>query len=129
MQQPKGIEWEQVSFVVGQREDKLPHPLPEPLFRRTCARCSAQTYTETGYPLDVPLFCNVCAVDVTKQVKEDPASILQWDMPVALKARLIDIAQERRIPIEDICRDFLQWKLGRPTQANLFTKSSKKHEE
>jgi hypothetical protein len=50
-------------------------------------------------------------------------------MPIAMKVRLIDIAQERRLPIEDICREFLQWKLGRPTQANLFTNSSKKHEK
>jgi hypothetical protein len=120
MQQPKGIDWESVSFVVGQREDKLPHPLPEPLFRRTCARCSAETYTETEYPLDVPVLCNVCAAAVAKDAEEDPSSLLQWDIPIALKARLIDIAQERRLPIEDICREFLQWKLGRPTQAGLF---------
>src|SRR3954470_10256619 len=96
-----------VSFVVGQREDKLPHPRPEPLFRRTCARCSAATYTEIEYPLDVPLLGNVCAAAVAKDVKEDPASLLQWDMPIALKVHLIDIAQERRLPIEEVCRDFL----------------------
>src|SRR5436305_13231735 len=60
------------------------------------------------------MLCNVSAATVTKEVEEDPSSLLQWDMPIALKAHLIDIAQERRLPIEEVCRDFLAWKLARP---------------
>jgi hypothetical protein len=122
----KYIDWKNVTFVMGTRSDLAPRPLPQPVFSRSCGNCQALTYTETEYPHDVPVLCNVCAATVTAQGEADADTLLLYDMPADLKARLIDIAQARRLPVEEVCKDFLQWKLRRPTKASLYNKTEKK---
>jgi hypothetical protein len=126
MTQPKGIAWQHVSFVVGTRADLAPSPLPQPVFTRTCGNCETETYTETEYPADVSLLCNVCAAKVNAESEDDPDTLLLYDFPDDVKARLIDLAHQRRLPVEVVLKDFLAWKLGRPTQANLYHKPAKK---
>jgi hypothetical protein len=120
MTTPKGIDWKHVSFVVGHREDVTKEEWKKNAFIRMCSKCNAKAYLETDYPHDVPVVCNVCAADITTQLEGESATQLLYTLPNDLKARLIDMAQEQRIPIEDVCRDFLSWKLGRPTQASLY---------
>ena len=121
----KGIDWKNVTFVMGTRFDLAPRPLLEPVFSRICDNCQALTYTETEYPHDVPVLCNVCATTVTAQNEGDADTLLLYDMPADLKVRLIDIARERRLPIEIVCKDFIEWKLGRSTKARLSPTSKK----
>src|SRR3954470_11126236 len=123
----KDIDWKHVSFVVGHREDVTKEEWKKNAFKwkknafiRTCSKCNAKAYLETDYPHDVPVVCNVCAADITAQLEGESATQLLYTLPNDLKARLIDMAQEQKIPIEDVCRDFLSWKLGRPTQASLY---------
>ena len=126
MAEPKGIDWLNTSFIVGTRKDLAPHPLPEPVFPSTCGNCQSDIYTETGYPADVPILCNVCAANVASESEGDPDTLLLFDMPNDVKARLLDIAQQRRVPVEEVFNDFLSWKLGRPTKARLYHRPEKK---
>src|SRR3712207_404825 len=107
MTQYKGIDWQNNSFVVGTRADVAPVPTPQPAFTRQCAECRHDTLTEVQYPQDVPIVCNVCAALFTKQLEEDPDTSLLWDMPIAVKARLIDEAHKRNMPVEEIFNKFL----------------------
>ncbi len=122
----KGIDWTQVAFVVGTREDLAPNPLPQRVFARECEICRRKSYTETDYPHDMPLLCNVCASKITAQLEQDSATKLLYDLPNDLKIRLIDIAQARRLPVEEVCKEFLHWKLRRPTEASLYNKTEKR---
>ena len=129
MTQAKGIDWKHVTFVMGTRSDLAPDPLPQPVFKRKCEHCGSDTYTETEYPLDVPMVCNVCASNITATAEQDSTTQLLYDLPNDVKARLIDLAQQQRLPVEAVYKDFLEWKLGRPTRANLYNKSAKKEEK
>jgi hypothetical protein len=71
-------------------------------------------------------FCNVCASQYAQVVEQDPDSIVLSDFPVDLKVRLIDMAQQHRLPVEEVFQKFVQWKYGRPAQVNLNNKSIKK---
>src|SRR4051794_16955176 len=122
MSKPTGIDWKQATVVVGHREDVTPDAWKEQAFTRQCANCHAKTYLETEYPTDVPILCNLCAAQYATIVEQDPGSLLMYDMPTDLKARLIDIAQERRLPIEDVCKEFLNWKLGKRIYPRLYCK-------
>jgi hypothetical protein len=119
MAEPKGIDWKNVSFIVGTRSDLAPAPLPQQVFTRTCGNCQSETFTETEYPADVVVLCNVCAASVAAESEGDPDTLLLYDMPIDVKARLIDLAHQRRLPVEEVFQDFLAWKLGRPTKASL----------
>jgi hypothetical protein len=129
MNNPKGIDWKHVTFVMGTHVDHLPTTLPAVIYKRPCGNCGADTFTETEYPLDVPLLCNVCAATITAPAEHDDETLLLYDLPNAVKARLIAIAHERRIPVEAVYKDFIEWKLGRPTRAKVYNKSEKKTSE
>jgi hypothetical protein len=129
MTQSKGIDWKHVTFVMGTRADLAPPPLPQPVYQRNCENCGSITYTETEYPLDVPMLCNVCAATVTAESESDSDTLLLFDMPNDLKARLIDLAYQKRIPVEAVFKDFMEWKLERRTKASLYNKSLKKEEK
>ena len=122
----KGIDWTNVTFVTGTRSDLAPKHLPHKIYMRLCGKCGAKTCTEVEYPLDVPLLCNVCAADIAASAEGDPDTLLMYDFPADVKARLLDIAHERRLPVEVVAKDFLEWKLGRPTKATIVPISQKK---
>src|SRR3954466_2823199 len=122
MQKSTGIDWKQATVVVGHREDVTPEAWKERAFIRECANCHARAYLENEYPHDAPVVCNICAAQYATIVEQDPGSLLMYDMPIDLKVRLIDIAQERRLPIEDVCEEFLNWKPGRQTHPKLYSK-------
>jgi hypothetical protein len=122
----KGIDWSRAAFVIGTREDLAPTPLPQRVFARECENCRRKTYTETDYPHDMPLLCNVCASKITAQLEHDLSTQILYDLPNDLKIRLIDIAQSRRLPVEEVCKEFLHWKLRRPTKTILYNKTVKK---
>jgi hypothetical protein len=126
MTTPKGIDWTNVTFVTGTRHDLAPTPFSQEVYTRPCGKCEAKTLTEVEYPLDVPLLCNVCAAQITASAEADADTLLLYDFPADLKARLIDFAREKRLPVEEVFKDFLAWKLGRPTKAILSTTSEKK---
>jgi hypothetical protein len=126
MRQPKGIHWLNTSFVIGTRKDLAPTPLPQPVYASTCGKCQSETFTETEYPADVVVLCNVCAASVAAESEGDPDTLLLYDMPIDVKARLIDLAHQRRLPVEEVFKDFLVWKLGRPTKARLYHRPEKK---
>jgi hypothetical protein len=129
MAESKGIHWLDNAFVVGTRADLAPTPLPHPIFTHQCTHCGATTLTETEYPHDIPIICNVCASDVRRQLEEDSSTQLLYTMPNDVKVRLIDLAHQRRLPVEEVFKDFLDWKLERPTHAHQSTKSGKKTKE
>jgi hypothetical protein len=121
-----GIDWTHVTFVTGQRADHLPATLPPQLFKRPCGNCSIETYTEIEYPLDVPLLCHVCAATVAAGAEADPETLMLYDLPNAVKARLTALAHQQGVPPEVVFKDFLEWKLGRPTKAIHYKKPEKK---
>jgi hypothetical protein len=94
-------------------------------FVSECGNCKAKAYAETEYPLDVPVLCNLCASQFTAKIEQDPDTLLLFDMPNDVKARMIDIAFEQRLPVEEVYKQFLQWKLGRSTRADLYHKPEK----
>ena len=121
-----GIDWKSVTFIIGHRAD-----LTEPEWRvnahsRNCGRCVEKTYTEIEYPLDVPLSCNVCASEVTAQAEKDKSNLILYDLPIEVKVRLIDKAQASGIPVDEVYKQFLDWKLGRPVEAHYAAKAKKK---
>jgi hypothetical protein len=126
MKHPTGIDWQHVTFITGQRKDRLPATLPPQLFTRPCGNCAMETYTEVEYPLDVPLLCHVCAASVAAEAEENPETLILYDLPDDVKARLTALAHQRGVPPEVQFKDFLEWKLGRPVKATLYRKSDKK---
>jgi hypothetical protein len=126
MSKPTGIEWLDSSFVVGTREDLAPTPLPHRVFTHQCSHCGAQALTESEYPHDIPVVCNVCAAEVTKQIEQDSTTQLLFNLPAHVKAQLVDLAFQKRLPVEAVVKDFVDWKLGRATKASLQTKPEKK---
>jgi hypothetical protein len=127
MAQPKGIDWKNVKFVVGHRCDLAPAS-PSPVFQRNCGNCQAGTVTEVEYPVEVPVLCNVCSALLTAQFEEEGTLVL-YDLPMEAKARLIEYAQERGLPVETVLKDFLDWKLGRVTKAAYYPSASKKQDQ
>jgi hypothetical protein len=102
MAQGKGIDWKNVKFVMGTHADHLPDPLPQPVFIRQCEKCGTDTYTETEYPLDVPIVCNVCVSQITAPIEQDSDTLLLYDLPNDVKARLTEIAQQNGLPPEQV---------------------------
>jgi hypothetical protein len=129
MKKPTGIDWQHTTFAVGQHADHLPATRPRQLFKRPCGNCGADTYTEIEYPADVPLLCNVCAASVAAQLESDASTLFLSDMPIDVKARLIDIAHQQRRSVEEVYKGFLAWKLGRPTKAPLYRKAAQKRKK
>ncbi len=70
------------------------------------------TYTEVEYPADVPLLCNVCAATVAAKAEEDPETLLLYDLPDDVKARLTALAHERGVPPEVEIKNFLELDFG-----------------
>jgi hypothetical protein len=128
MNQP-GIDWKHVTFVTGQRADRLPATLPPQLFKRACGNCDAETYTEIEYPADMPLLCNVCAASVAAEAEDDPQTLVLYDLPAEVKARLTALAHQRGVPPEVEIKNFLEWKLGRPIKGALYRNPEKKNSE
>ena len=126
MKHPTGIDWQHVTFITGQRKDRLPASLPQQLFKRPCGNCSMDTSTEVEYPADVPLLCNVCASTIAAEAEDDPETLLLYDLPEEVKARLTVLAHQRGVPPEVQFKEFLEWKLGRPIKATLSHTSDKK---
>jgi recombinational DNA repair protein (RecF pathway) len=129
MAQGKGIDWKNVNFVMGTHPDHLPDPLPQRVFIRKCENCGTDTYTETEYPHDVPIVCNVCVAQITAPMEQDSDTLLLYDLPNDVKARLTEIANQNGLPAEQVIKQFIEWKLGRPTNANINNKPEKKTEE
>jgi hypothetical protein len=114
------------TYVVGTRSDLAPTPLPSTVFTHRCGHCKAKTLTETEYPIHIQVICNVCASEINKQIGEDSPTKLLYTMSDDLKARLIDIASRQRLPVEEVFRNYLAWKLDRPTKAAISSKPEKK---
>jgi hypothetical protein len=129
MAEPNGITWLDNSFVVGTRSDLAPTPLPEQIFTHQCGHCGAKTLTETEYPVDISVICNVCAAAMTTQLDKDSSTQLLFTMSNDVKARLIEVAHNRRLPVEEVFKDFLAWKLRQPVTVTLSTKPGKKAKE
>jgi hypothetical protein len=120
------IDWKSVTFIIGHRAD-----LTEPEWRvnaysRNCERCGEKTLTEIEYPLDVPMYCNVCASEITAQYEKEKSNLFLYDLPIEVKVRLIDKAQASGIPVEEVYKQFIDWKLGRPVEAQYAGKVKKK---
>src|SRR4051812_42967374 len=111
MATPNGIDWRHISFVLGHREDVTPDEWKKNAFIRSCSKCNAKTYLETDYPHDVPVICNICAAQIASEIDEATVTKLFYSFPNDLKIRLIDMAQRERMPIEEVCTRFLNWKL------------------
>jgi hypothetical protein len=45
--------------VIGHHSDLVPEDLRKTAVPQDCDNCKTKTYTETYYPLDVPVICNV----------------------------------------------------------------------
>jgi hypothetical protein len=125
----KGVDWKNASFIIGMRADLVAEPQRQKAFAKDCENCKTRTYIETEHPLDVPVICNICASRISAQIEQDPSTLLLYDMPNDVKARLIDIAQQQRLPIDDVLKGFVEWKLGRPTKAGLYNNPKKDHEQ
>jgi hypothetical protein len=129
MKQPTGIDWKHVTFVTGHRADRLSANLPPQLFKRPCGNCGVDTYTEIEYPADVPLLCHVCAASVAAEAEDDPETLVLYDLPDEVKARLTALAHQRGVAPEVEFKNFLEWKLGRPLKGTLYRKPKKKNPE
>ena len=81
LKQPTGIDWKKARFIIGTRADLAADPLPQPAYARICEECGSTTYTETEYPLDVPVVCTVCTARMTAPLEDDPHTQLLFDMP------------------------------------------------
>jgi hypothetical protein len=51
------------------------------------------------------------------------------DMPPEAKARLVEIAQRRRVPVETLIKLFYAWKTGSTTDAEVYNPLEKKKEK
>src|SRR5690349_21560221 len=108
----KGVDWSKASFVIGRRADLLPEDRRKSAFYRECAECETATFTEIEYPLDVPIVCNKCASQIAAMIEQDPETLLLYDLPDHVKIRLLEIARERRLPLEEVCIRYLEQELG-----------------
>src|SRR3712207_5344841 len=119
MTQTKGIDWKNVTFITGVREDQAKEAWKENAYRRDCGRCAALTFTEVAYPVDVPLLCNVCASEVTAEKESDPQTQVLWTVTYDVKAWIIGIAQTQGRPTEEVVQESMEWRMGRASNAGF----------
>jgi hypothetical protein len=115
-------------MFMGTRADLAPNPLLLPVYEWDCKKCQAKTYSVAEPPHDAELICNVCASEMTAQAEREPSTQVMWGMTNQLEDSVRKIADEKTRPTEEVFNRFLEWKLGRPTRANLYNKSAKKEE-
>jgi hypothetical protein len=113
------------TYILGTRADLAPTPLPQTVFTHQCGHCKAKTLTETEYPINIRVICNVCAGEINKQINGDSSTNLLYTMSDDLKARLIDIAYQQRLPVEEVFKNFLEWKLRVPANTSPPEKPEK----
>ena len=112
-------------MFMGTRADLAPQPLPMPVFAWSCAKCEAETYSVGEPPSDAILVCNICASKITAQAEQDSSTKVMWGMTNDLEDSVRNIAEDKSRPVEEVFNRFLEWKLGRPTKSNLYTKPEK----
>ncbi len=103
---------------MGTRADHAPHPLPMPVFVWKCEKCKAKTYSVAKPPPDTTIVCNVCVSQITAKAQQDPATQVAWNRTEELQKSVEDIADKKGLPAGEVFNRFLEWKLGRPTEAN-----------
>ena len=128
MTPPTGNQARVIRMFMGTRADLAPNPLLLPVYEWDCEKCQAKTYSVAEPPHDAELICNVCASEITAQAEREPSTQVMWGMTNQLEDSVRKIADEKTRPTEEVFNRFLEWKLGRPTRANLYNKSAKKEE-
>ncbi|MDQ3829274.1 MAG: hypothetical protein M3361_08190 [Candidatus Tectomicrobia bacterium] len=114
-------------MFMGTRADLAPHPLSVAVFRWSCAKCQAQTYSIAKPPPDATLVCNVCVSQMTEQAEHDQSTQVMWGMTKELGDGVQAIVEEKGRPVEEVFNRFIEWKLGRPTRTVLYRKPEKKN--
>lgn len=62
---PSGVDWTEVDYIVGTRDD-----VTRTGIHRPCTRCTHDVYTSKTYPETVPMICEVCALELAVEENE-----------------------------------------------------------
>src|SRR4051812_17299553 len=116
-------------LVMGTREDYVPFPLTKPAHIWKCLRCGAKTYTETEYPQDWGIVCNICAPQIVEEAKQSPSTEAAWTPSDDLNATIEKISDQQGRPSEEVFKRFLEWKTGKSVAAPIYSKSPKDEKE
>jgi recombinational DNA repair protein (RecF pathway) len=126
MKQKYKFNWRKTTFVMGARIDHVPIPETQQVFTRQCAECQTQTVTETEYPSDVALICNVCAPAIIEQLTQEHAAQLAVQLSAEAEAKLRAQAQRLHVPYEQLVNGFLAWQTGKLLNAGVYNPHGKK---
>ena len=78
------------------------------------------------HPEGTAIVCNVCMPGVSKRLAKENNAALALDMPPEAKARLVEIAQRRRVPVEALIKLFYTWRTVSMTDATVVNLLEKK---
>src|SRR4051794_27572800 len=100
--QTRGIDWKNVTFVIGHREDVTPdHWRVNHALTRDCANCGTKSlFRGCVSARRGAVLCNVCAAQVTVEIEQDPKTLLLYDFPDDIKARLTEMANNAGVAPE-----------------------------
>ena len=127
MSQSEESNYKIIQIAMGSRLDHVPAPDTQELVSHRCMECKQETVTEIAYPEDTAIVCNVCAPAVSERLAKEYDAPKVLDMPPEAKARMIEIAQQRRgIPVETLIKQFYAWKTGSTTDAKVVNLLEKK---
>src|SRR5437764_922174 len=101
-----------IQIVMGTRIDHVPAPETQQYVSHLCLECRQETVTEIEYPEGTSVVCNVCAPAVSDRLAEEHNAAKVLDMPPEAKARLIEIAHRRGVPVETLIKQFYVWRTG-----------------
>jgi len=118
-----------IKLVMGTREDHVPQPIRVPFYIWLCARCNAKTYTESMYPSDMTIICNVCAGELAAQAEQGSSTDVIIQPSDELNHSMERISDEKGVPVWGVFDRFLEWKLRRPIQSSLKSKLNRLKEE
>ena len=114
---------------MGSRINTIPAPETQEYFSQLCIECRQRTVTEIAYPEGTAIVCNVCAPAVSERLAKEYDAPKVLDMPPEARARMIEIAHRRGIPVETLIKFFYAMKTGLIPDAKVVNLLEKKKEK
>jgi hypothetical protein len=88
-----------------------------------------ETVTEIEYPEGTEIVCSVCVPAVHERVARENNAVKAFAMTPEAKVRMTELAQQRRVPVEDLIKHFYSWRTGATSDAIVIDLPEKKKDK
>ena len=75
------------------------------------------------------IVCSVCVPAVHERVARENNAVKAFDMTPEAKVRMIEMAQRRGVPVEELIKHFYAWKTGAIPDAIVIDLPEKKKDK